>query len=246
LALLSPAMGGLLLGTVGIVGAFFVDVATAALAILAMSRIHVERPPAAQSPKPIWKDIGVGVSYVWGHAQLRRLIICLLFSFLLVTPAFTLTPLMITRTFGNEVWRLTVHELVWSASMIAGGLFVSIKGRFRDKPRTIAICVAGFGLTFGLLGASWNFVSFLVFLGAAGVFWPVLSTAQTVFVQETALPEVLGRVFSVIQITITGAVPIAILFFGPLADAVRIETIFITSSALLVLVGIIYGLSEKR
>jgi len=82
-----------------------------------------------------------------------------------------------------------------------------------------------FGVTCGLLGLSWNFASFLVFLGVAELFWPVLSAAYTVFVQETVPAEVLGRVFPVIQIIMTGTVPIAILFFGLLADVVQIETI---------------------
>ena len=187
-----------------------------------------------------------GISYIWHRKQLRRLIICLLFSFILITPAFTLIPLMIGRTFGNEVWRLTVHELVWSTAMILSGIFVSVKGKFEKKTQTIAVCIAGFGITFGLLGLSWNFVSFLVFLGLAGFFWPVLSAAQTVFVQETVPAELQGRVFSVIQIVMTGAIPIAILFFGPLADVVKIELILLVSSALLALVGVLYGLSETH
>ena len=191
------------------------------------------------------QDIGAGISYIFRHERLRRLIICVLFAFLLGTPAFTLTPLMIARTFGTEVWRLTVHEIVWSVSMIISGVFVSIKGKFRDKPRTIAICIIGFGITFGLFGVSWNFVSFLVFLGAAGFFWPVMSTVQTVFIQETVSPDVLGRVFSVLQIIMTGVVPIGILFFGPLADVVRVETILMISSALLAVVGVLYGLIER-
>lgn len=243
-ALVTPVIGGLLLSTIGIVGAFFVDVITAAIAIAVMSRIHVEKPPT-QPAISVFKDIGDGLSYIWKHDQLRKFFICLLFTFLFVTPAFTLNPLLIERSFGNEVWRLTVHEIVWSSAMITSGIFVSAKGKFRDKPRTIAFCIIGFGITFSLMGLSWSFVSFLVFLGLAGLFWPVLSTAQTVFLQETALPEVQGRVFSVLQLIITGTVPIAILFFGPLADVVRVETILLVSSAVLVVVGVVYGVSEK-
>jgi DHA3 family macrolide efflux protein-like MFS transporter len=246
LALLAPVTGGVLLGTVGIVGAFFVDVITAALAIVVMSRIHVERPPGAESVKSVWKDIGAGVSYIRRHTQLRRLIMCILFTFLLITPAFTLIPLMIERTFGSEVWRLTVHEIVFSTAMIISGVFISIKGVFHDKPRTIAICIMGFGVVFVLMGLSWSFFFFFVFLGAAGLFCPVFFTVQTVFVQETVPQEVLGRVFSVVQLIITGTVPIAILLFGPLADVVRVETILLISSSFLALVGVIYGLSERN
>jgi len=246
LTLLSPAIGGVLLGTAGIVGAFFVDVVTAALAIIVLSRIPVERSPVASAAKPMRKEIGAGISYIFRHDRLRRLVICALFSFLLITPAFVLTPLMIERTFGGEVWRLTVNEIVWSAALIISGIFVSMKGRFRDKPRTIAVCVVAFGIMFGLLGFSWNFASFLVFMGIAGFFWPVMSTAQTVFIQETVPSDMLGRVFSVTQIIMMGAVPLAILFYGPLADVVRIETILIISSALLAVVGLIYRWSERR
>ena len=244
-ALITPAIGGLLLGTVGIVGAFLVDVITATIAILVMSRINVERPPESPA-KSVWTDISDGVSYIWKHRQLRRLVICILFSFLLATPAFTLVPLLIERNYGNEVWRLTVHEISWSIAMIASGVFVSIKGDFRNKLQTIAFCIIGFGITFALMGLSWNFVSLLVFLSVSGLFWPIVSSAQTVFIQETVPPEVLGRVFSVIQLIITGTIPIAILFFGPLADVVRIETIILISSVLLAMTGMIYGLTERR
>ena len=244
-ALITPAIGGLLLGTVGVVGAFFVDVVTAAIAIAIMSSIRIGRPPWPPD-RSVWKEIGAGISYLKGHAQLRRLMICLLFMFLFVTPAFTLTPLLIERNFGNEVWRLTVHEIVWSSAMIASGVFVSIKSKFNDKPRTIALCIVGSGVLFALMGMSWDFISFLVFLGVAGLFWPVFSTMQTVFVQETVPPEMLGRVFSVIQLIMTGTVPIAILFYGPLADVLPMGIIYLISSALLAAVGVVYGFSERK
>ena len=246
LSLLSPAVGGLVLGTVGLVGAFFVDVGTAAVAVLVMSRIRVDRPVPNKEHESMLTDMGAGISYIWKHTQLRRLIMFSLVAYLFGTPAFTMSHLMIVRVFGNEVWRLTANEIVWSSAMIAGGIFVTIKGQFRNKLRTIAICGIGMGVALGLLGVSWNFASFLVFMGLAGLFWPVFSTAQTVFVQETVPADVLGRVFAVIQMITVGVIPLAILFFGPLADAVRIETLLVVSSGLMALVGAVYGVAERR
>lgn len=246
LSLLAPAMGGVLLGTLGIVGAFFVDVVTAAAAIVVMSFISVRKVTQLTNKVSIWRDIKIGLAYTFSHKWLRRIVICYLFSFLLFTPAFILTPLMIERTFGSEVWRLTVNEVVWASTAIIGGLFVAVKGRFRNKPRTIAVCIVVFGVLFGLLGASWNFFSFLVFMGIAGFFFPIWTTAQTVYIQEKATPDMLGRVFSVVEIASFGAVPIAILFFGPMADVVRVETILLVSGALLVPIGVLYGLSERQ
>ncbi|AEG59950.1 MFS transporter [Desulforamulus ruminis] len=245
LMLLAPAVGGLILGSVGIVAAFFVDVVTATLAILVMNRIKVEKIHRQEASDSVWADLKSGLDYAYGHPQLRRIIICYLFSFFLITPAAVLSPLMVERTFGNEVWRLTANEMVWTVGSFFGGVFVSLKGQFKDKVRTVSLCLVAFGVMFGLLGAAWNFLSFLTFMGIAGFFLPPMATAQTVHIQEITKPEVLGRVFSIVQIISASAMPVAILLFGPLADIVSVESILIVSGILLALVGILYGRGRK-
>jgi DHA3 family macrolide efflux protein-like MFS transporter len=241
LLLLSPPVGGLILGSMGIVATFFVDVVTAVLAILVMSRIKVEKIERGEGADSAWVDLKSGLDYAFGHPQLRRIIICFLFAFFLITPAAVLSPLMVERTFGGEVWRLTANEMAWTLGSFFGGVFVSFKGQFENKVRTVSLCLVAFGVMFGLLGAAWNFASFLAFMGIAGFFLPALSTAQTVHIQEITAPEVLGRVFSIIQLISASAMPVAILLFGPLADVVSVESILMVSGVLLALVGILYG-----
>ncbi|MGI6004974.1 MAG: MFS transporter [Christensenellales bacterium] len=246
LMLLAPAVGGLILGWVGIVAALFVDVVTAAIAVFVMSRIQVEKITVQKETDSVWVDLKDGLKYTFRHPQLRRILICFLFSFFLITPAAVLSPLMVERTFGSEVWRLTANEMVWTVGSFFGGLFVSLKGQFKDKVRTVAFCLVVFGVMFALLGAAWNFVSFLVFMGIAGFFLPPLATAQTVHIQEITEPEVLGRVFSIVQLISASAMPVAIVLFGPLADVVSVESILLVSGALLALVGILYGRGNKE
>jgi DHA3 family macrolide efflux protein-like MFS transporter len=54
----------------------------------------------------------------------------------------------------------------------------------------------------------------------------------------------MGRVFSIVQIIIGSATPVAILVFGPLADVVSVESILIVSGILLALVGVLYQRSN--
>jgi len=82
-------------------------------------------------------------------------------------------------------------------------------------------------------------------MGIAGLFMPIIATAQTVFIQEITQPTMLGRVFSIIQIISASSIPVAILIFGPLADVVSVEVILIISGGLLALVGILYQRSNK-
>ena len=67
------------------------------------------------------------------------------------------------------------------------------------------------------------------------------TTAQTVYVQEITEPNVLGRVFSIIQIASTSALPIAILFLGPLADIISVQSMLFVSGILFVICGALYG-----
>jgi DHA3 family macrolide efflux protein-like MFS transporter len=47
--------------------------------------------------------------------------------------AFYNEPLKIVRDYGNEVWRLTAHELTFSIGMIAGGALMSFWGGFKNR-----------------------------------------------------------------------------------------------------------------
>ncbi len=246
LMLLAPAVGGVVLGSMDIGWAFMIDVVTAALAILIISFIKVEKIERTDDIAPMLTELKQGIKYTFSHPLLRGIIICYAFSFFLITPAAVLSPLMVERSFGNEVWRLTANEIVWTVGSLVGGLCVSVYGDFKDKVRTIAICLVAFGVTFGLLGLAGNFIIFLIIMGVAGFFMPIITTAQTVFIQEITQPTMLGRVFSIIQIISGSAMPVAILIFGPLADVVSVEVILIVSGVLLALVGVLYQRSNKN
>lgn len=82
---------------------------------------------------------------------------------------------------------------------------------------------------------------YLLFMGSAGFFMPIIATAETVLIQENVEEAMLGRVFSIIQIISTGAMPFAMLFFGPLADLVEIEGILVVTGAFLAGLGVAFG-----
>lgn len=46
---------------------------------------------------------------------------------------------MVTRTFGDEAWRLTLNEIVFFVGSILGGGIISIWGGFKNKIYTLAL-----------------------------------------------------------------------------------------------------------
>lgn len=244
LMLLAPAVGGVVLGTMDLAWAFMIDVVTGSAAILILRLIVVNRMERSDEPTSLLDELKKGVRYAFGNPLLKGIIICYGFSFFLITPAAVLTPLMIERSFGGEVWRLTANEIVWTVGSFVGGIAVSLYGNIKNKILTIALCLVAFGISFTLLGLAGSFVLYLLVMGISGFFMPIIATAETVFIQEITAPQMMGRVFSIIQIITSAAMPLAILLFGPLADVVPVETLLIISGILLALVGLIYQLSN--
>ncbi len=238
--LLAPAVGGVLLGAIGLIWAFMVDVVTAITAIAVMSMVRVKRQNTSAGTNSMISDIRAGIGYVLNHSELRILIIFCAIAFILLTPAMVLSPLMIERTFGNEVWRLTANEIIWTIGSLVGGVCIALKKQLHNKTFAISACFVAFGIAFGFMSISTHFEMYLIFVLIAGFIMPILTTAQTVYVQEITEPNMLGRVFSIIQIASTSALPIAILFLGPLADIISIQSMLFVSSILLLVCGVAY------
>lgn len=241
LLLLSPAVGGMILAIFSISWAFMLDVVTAVMAITILHLIEIKKLTRSQEISSVLTELHQGFAYTFNHQLIKRIVVCSGISFFLITPAAFLTPIMIARDFGNDVWRLTANEVVWTLGSLIGGVFVSLRGHFKNKIRTIAISLVAFGITFGLLGAAKWFPVYLFIMGMAGLFFPVMSTAQTVLIQENVDMSMMGRVFSIVQIMSVSAMPIAMLLFGPLADIVPIKWILLVTGILLAALGAVFS-----
>ncbi len=240
LQLIAPIVGGAVLGLMGIVGAFFVDVVTAASAILIFAFIPVGKIKRVDAITTVMGELKQGLAYAFSDVRIKRMIIYYAIAFFLMTPTMVLTPLLVERSFGSDIWRLTANEMVWGVGSLLGGVFVSIKGSFRDKLLVLTVSFVAFGATFALLGVAPNFVIYLVIMGVAGFFLPMMISAETVYLQEIVPPDRMGRVFSLVNIIGGSAMPIAIILFGPLADVISIESILIVTGSIVVILAFFF------
>ena len=239
ITLLSPAAGGLLLAGYSVEIAFFVDVVTAAVAIsiLFFLRISAHSKAEASQSTSVIEDLKQGFAYVKGNTLIRSLLIYYAIFFFLISPAAFLTPLLITRSYGEEVWRLTANEILYSGGAILGGLLMALWGGFKNRMNTIALAFAAYGVSAVLLGVSTNFIFYLTVMFFTGIFSPILYAAESVLIQETVNNDMQGRVFSIIDIIILAVMPIGMLIFGPVADSTKVEYLMIITGALMIVTG---------
>jgi len=228
MSLIAPAAAGAVYGLFGIIPAFFIDVVTAAIGIILLAFVTVPTLVAvAEKTSGYGTDLVEGFRYIWRHAFVRWLMALFAIIFLLtVAPSF-ITPLMVARSFGDEVWMVTVLEIAFSIGMVLGGVLVSTLFANTNRIGMIVATAFGFGLFTIALGLSPNLWVFYVFMFLFGLGVPLFSTASTTLLQETVKPEMHGRVFGFVGIIMAVATPIGMVAFGPLADVISVEALLV-------------------
>lgn len=244
---LSPAASGALLSSAGLVSTFFIDVITAAAAIGIMFTLKVKKVERAEglTEKSYFRELSDGILYAWRHSFIRALLIIYALFMFFVTPAALLTPLMVTRTFGDEVWLLTVNEMVFSIGSIFGGVIIAAWGGFKNRIHTIGAFSLGFALTSAALALPGNLWVYLAILLVTGLCMPFISSPFMVILQERIALSMQGRIFSLIQILATAAVPLGMAVFGPLADVVSVELLLIVTGLIMAALSLMILLNKK-
>lgn len=246
--LVSPLVSGALMGLAPLQAIFFVDVATAALAIgvlLFFLRVPPHEKASRRQETSYFLDMRLGFRYIRDHRYLVRFFAYLGGFVFLVTPAAFLTPLQVTRSFGAEVWRLTAIEILFSSGMMLGGLVMSSWGGFKNRMRTMLLSnliMAACTIALGFIPWFWLY---LVAFGVFGVALPMYNTPAAVMLQEHVESDFLGRVYSVMTMLQTSLMPLGMLIFGPLADLVKIEWLLLATGAAMLSFALAVGGDKK-
>lgn len=246
--LAAPALAGFIMSVAPLQVLFYVDVVTAALAIiLVVFFVRVEPVPRApvQEGASQLKEIRDGFGYIRSHAHLVPFFGYLGGILVLITPAAFLTPLQTARSFGGEVWRLTAIEMVFSVGMMTGGAALAVWKGFNNRMRTMVASNLIMGACTLALGVVPHFGVYLAVMAIFGVALPLYNTPATVMLQEKVEPAYLGRVFSVMTMLSTALMPISMLLFGPLGEVVSIERLLQVTGALVLLFGLLAPLHRR-
>jgi MFS family permease len=204
--LVGPALGGLLIGTVGLAACFLLNAASylaplVALAAMRPSELH-RRPPTERGPGQLRE----GLRYVWGHDGLR---VPLLLMAVIGTLAYEFQvslPLLARFTFDSGAGGYGLLLSAMSLGAVVGGLAFAA----RATPSHVRLGRAG--LVFGALVLT---ASLMPSLAATAVVLPLVGAASIAFItlanatlQLTAAPEMRGRVIALYGVAFLGTTPV--------------------------------------
>lgn len=246
--LISPLLAGALLSVLPIQWVLLLDVVTAAvgiaiLLILVQVPVH-EGAAAARGVHPL-RDIASGLSYINRHRFVRRLLAYFAVLNFLAAPVSFLTPLQVTRTFSNEVWRLTVIEMAFAVGMMLGGVLVGWWGTRTRRVTTMGVAVVVLGALTVALGVPVNFVLYNLWMFLAGLFLPFMSTSAMTMIQLSVDGRFMGRVYSILMMVSVAAMPLGMVVMGPFADTVSVEFLLVVTGSVMALSGAVL-LADRR
>lgn len=243
ITLLSPMLSALLLKTAPYYSIFFIDFVTAAIAIAVML-FFFQLPNRKKTTKGEAKhyliELKEGFSYVGRTRYLRNLFVFLACFFILFAPAAFLTPLQTTRNYGEDEFFLMAIEVAFSIGMVIGGILIATWGGFQNKLYSMATAAFIMATCTFLLGFSIPFWIYLGIMGVFGISMPIFGTPAMVMLQEQVDPDYLGRVLSVMTMISSSLMPVGMLIFGPLADAIAIEWLLIGTGIAMVVLSILF------
>lgn len=246
--IIAPIIAGALLTFAPIEVIFSIDFFTALIAVTTVIFwVQIPKPEKQIIDGKIdyLSDMKMGLKYIRNHSFLVPFFVLCCIVWFFISPVSFLTPLQVARTYGEEVWRLSALEIAFSVGMTFGGLLVAAIGGFKNRIVTMGVSLILISvLTIGL-GVVENFPVYLGILVVQGLTIPFYNTPATVMLQEKVDPEYMGRVFSVMGMLSSSVMPIGMLLFGPISDAVEIRWILVVCGVVLVLVAICVLMSKK-
>jgi MFS family permease len=212
-----PAIGGLLIASVGLTACFFVNAASYLAVLGALAAMDV----GALLPTPTVErrrgQLVEGYRYVWSTPELRAL---LLMMAAIGTIAFNFNvvlPLLATRDFGTGAGGFGALTAVLGAGAVVGALSTASL-RTVSYPRLCALAGV-LGVSILAVAAAPTLPLVVVALFAMGVAAFAFVSSANSTLQLTAAPEMRGRVMALYAIAFLGTTPIGSPAVGWIAEA---------------------------
>jgi MFS family permease len=218
--LMGPAIGGILLASVGAKYCFLYDSMSYVFALITLAAMKLEPKSAADRPQSqnTWEKLQEGWDYVIKNSAIRVILILLTFHGLAGISYTAILPIFagyILRGDGGTMGMLSAASSIGS---LFACTYLSLRRQVLGLEGIMAFCpvAIGFGLVaFGLSRTIWLSLLILMIIGGSGMLQ--VSCGNTI-IQTLVDDDKRGRVMSLYSLAIIGTLPLGNLIVGSLAQ----------------------------
>jgi DHA3 family macrolide efflux protein-like MFS transporter len=228
-----PPLGALLLSLYPVHTILGMDVLTAVLAIGLLLVVRIPKPesqPQSESmPATIWQDLHAGFAFLRRWPALLGVMGIASLLNLVLTPAFTLLPILVTQHFNGSAVHLGWINASYGAGIIAGGAILGVWGGFKRRVLTSLLGLVGLGAGSLLIGVTPSnaFGIALAGMGMVGMMNTFVNGPFFAVLQSIVPNEMQGRVFTVLMSVSMAMTPIGLALAGPIADRFAVQSWYV-------------------
>ncbi len=243
--LASPLLGALMIESFALPFVLMVDVVTAMIAIVLILPVRIKsvRPADAHAAsfRGYLSDMRDGLRYIRRWRGLTILIGIFALSNFLLSPLVTLMSLIVHQHFGGGAREYSFVEMALAIGIILGSLSLTVWGGLRRRILNINIgqVVCGVILTIAGFIRPEGYSLFLVCMLVCGFGSTFINAPAMAIVQSQVDHEMLGRVMSLIGTLCMSAMPLSLVFAGPLAELVGLMPLIYVPGLISALIGIV-------
>lgn len=233
-----PALGGLLVATVGVNAAFVFNAVTYLISAGFLSLIPLTRPRREEGAA-FGEELRAGIAYLAGARVPLALVVGAFLTMLTINITIPAEVFLARETFGAGDFGYGLIVSFWGGGMVAGSALIAVLG---SKVRLIpcyllSIFIAALALA--ATGVSPTFVLALVALAIAGFANGLENVTTDTILQQRVSDAFLGRVFSVRFLSYGAGEAMAYPLGGLIIDAVGPRPTYISAGVASAVVGLL-------
>ncbi len=250
----APPLGALLIAIWPLHGLMMIDVVTALIAVAGVSLVRFPRPPrtahsSSGASTGVLAEMIAGLRYIGRWPGLMIVMAMAALINLLLTPAFSLLPILATKHFGGGALQLAWMNAAEGAGIVLGGLVIGVWGGFGRRMHTVVVGLAGLGISILVIGAApaTAFLPALVAVAVVGAMSPVVNAPLMAIVQSVVAPDMQGRVFTALGSVSMAMTPLGLIIAGPVADAFGVQVWYVLGGSVCLLMTLfVIGIPAVR
>jgi MFS family permease len=218
--LIGPAIGGILLASVGAKYCFLYDSLSYVVALVTLAAMKLKPMSKADTKETenTWQKLQAGFSYVYNVLPIRTILILLALH-----GVFAVSPQALLPVFASDILKgggdtMGFLSAAGSVGSVIACAYLSLRRQVLGLEKLMALCPVTIGLTliaFGLSRQIWSSLLISVLMGAAGILQ--VSCGNTI-VQTLVEDDKRGRVMSFYSLAVVGTLPLGNLLAGSLAQ----------------------------
>ncbi|MDR2947925.1 MAG: MFS transporter [Prevotella sp.] len=236
-----PALGALCCELLEMDVIVLIDVAGAIWACSTLAFVKIPKVKPKSDDKNIIRDLKEAFNAIYSNKGLFSLVIAWLIAVFFFVPVDALFPLMTSGYFGRSAFELGIVEVSFGIGMLLGGGIMGIWGKNKGRVNLIngGLIVMGFCYFLAGILTMHQFYFFAVLVFIMGISVPIFNSPIMSLLQTNIDPNMLGRVFSLVDTIALLPVPFGLIFVGTITDRIGISNIFLIAGAAIISVGMV-------